>query len=334
MIAVHGGISYNIDDNCSKWCADSLRGSNVTVVKAVQSLEAHPYFNCARGSNISMSGCVECEAGYMSMSSNNNCRFGAVGCVSNLSFPSEVAHAIACDSDNSGLVSPQVLVGNGAEAWAVRKGFPLCDPGSLITESAIKEYFSSKASLSMGCPSSSSSDVGTELKQLRLDTVGAVFISDGSAEACTSSGGILLKQSGRLGHCTVFGSGMWTEVRSDATISMSVSGCGEAIVRADFCRALSRRILSSDEDALPVEVVKKWFHDDFLSSPFVMGIDYKRRLAGGLLLLERDGCRELIVFHNAPCLPIAYRAMNSAKVKKFISRLDQGSSFICESYSL
>uniref|UniRef100_A0A0K0CWT1 L-asparaginase n=1 Tax=Angiostrongylus cantonensis TaxID=6313 RepID=A0A0K0CWT1_ANGCA len=177
------------------------------------SLEDNPLFNCGYGSNPTMDGSVECEAGFMS---SDGLRFGGVGVVSRLKNPSKVAKAIAYADNSSGLVSPMVLVGSGAEKWAEKKGFILNDPNAL---SGVKTE---------------------EIWKKALDATG----KEDMAEACTSSGGLVLKSPGRLGHCTIFGSGLWAEKRGSTCIGVTVSGCGEAIVRADFCRSLSKRLFS------------------------------------------------------------------------------------------
>ncbi|KAE9412235.1 hypothetical protein Angca_001797, partial [Angiostrongylus cantonensis] len=115
---------------------------------------------------------------------------------------------------------------------------------------------------------------------------------------------------GRLGHCTIFGSGLWAEKRGSTCIGVTVSGCGEAIVRADFCRSLSKRLFSRfrDPDELPAEVIRAFFEHEFLDLGLMSTIAANRLYVGGLVLLrEEDKRYELIVFHNTPVLPFAYR---------------------------
>ncbi|EPB71538.1 hypothetical protein ANCCEY_09360 [Ancylostoma ceylanicum] len=211
MIAVHGGVGFRLDRSLSVACADALRGDEVDVISAVSSLEGNPLFNCGHGSNLTMEGTVECEAGFMSS-----------------------------------------------------EGF-------------------------------------------RMDTVGAVSINDDVVEACTSSGGIILKTPGRLGHCTVFGSGMWAERRKGRSVGVSVSGCGEALTRADFCRSLARILLKRKDDSLPSEIVHSFFEREYLNSEMMTPIPPDRLYAGGIVLLCEDERYELVVFHNTPLFPFAYR---------------------------
>lgn len=78
------------------------------------------------------------------------------------------------------------------------------------------------------------------------------FLQTMNSESGTSSGGIVLKHSGRLGHSCVYGSGTWSERRqyeepfdqvSERTISICSTGHGESLVKADFCRGIATRVL-------------------------------------------------------------------------------------------
>ncbi|KAJ1355694.1 hypothetical protein KIN20_013191 [Parelaphostrongylus tenuis] len=178
-----------------------------------------------------MDGSVECEAGFMS---SNGMRFGGIGVVSRLRNPSKAARAIAYADDCSGLVSPMVLVGPGAEKWAEKRGFALIDPNVLAGKRTNELWKKAlNAVETVNC-----------FEEINMDTVGAVSVTGDVAEACTSSGGLILKSPGRVGHCTVFGSGLWAEKQGGTCIGVTVSGCGEAIVRADFCRSLSKRLFT------------------------------------------------------------------------------------------
>ncbi|KHJ85977.1 hypothetical protein OESDEN_14284 [Oesophagostomum dentatum] len=119
MIAAHGGVGFRADPSLSVACADALRDSDVDVVSAVSSLEDNPLFNCGYGSNPTMEGTVECEAGYMS---SDGFRFGAVGAVSKIKNPCRVARTLALSKGSENLIDPMVLVGPGAENYARKQG--------------------------------------------------------------------------------------------------------------------------------------------------------------------------------------------------------------------
>ena len=69
-------------------------------------------------------------------------------------------------------------------------------------------------------------------------------LDTGAAEACVSSGGIMLKKEGRLGHSSHFGAAIWAEKTAKCSIAVSLSGCGEALIRTRFAERLAEHMLS------------------------------------------------------------------------------------------
>ncbi|WKY11476.1 hypothetical protein Q1695_003217 [Nippostrongylus brasiliensis] len=315
MIAVHGGVGFRNDRALSAACADALRIGEDDVVRVVSCLEENLLFNCGYGSNPTMSGTIECEACFMS---SDGSKYGAVGASTRLRNPSQVAKAIAFEDKRGGLVSPMVLVGTGAEEWAEERGFALCNPEDLATKKTTEIWRKALNAFE-------------KTERFQMDTVGAISILEDAVEACTSSGGLMLKHPGRLGHCTAFGSGVWADRKEDRSIAVTVSGCGEAITRANFCRSLADRILQRSEDQLSSSVIHSFFEKEFLNSNLMGSIDSNRLYAGGLVLIEEsDGFSELIIFHNTPVLPFAYR--KGSTVSKGLSQLPPGSNILVESY--
>ncbi|ETN82380.1 asparaginase [Necator americanus] len=325
MIAVHGGdviflllmswpvicacsgVGFRVDRALSTACAEALRDVECDVVSAVSCLEDDPSFNCGLGSNPTMEGTTECEAGFMS---SEGFRFGAVGAVSRLQNPCQIARAVALTKSCEGLISPMVLVGPRAEDWAQRQGFPLCDSSTLCTENT--HQMRGRAA--------------HEIDEGPSRTAAKSASSKGA-----SSGGVILKTPGRLGHCTIFGSGMWAERRKNRSIGVSVSGCGEALTRADFCRSLAKKLLDRSEDELPSAIVHSFLESDYVNSAMMATIARDRLCAGGLVLLQEDDHCELIVFHNTPVFPFAYR--QGSTVRKRLSELPKNSQILVDSYS-
>merc|ERR1712168_1127565 len=66
-----------------------------------------------------------------------------------------------------------------------------------------------------------------------FDTVGAITVDHkGHVTSAVSSGGIVLKQCGRLGQASIYGCGCWAENLSDERgIGVSTSGCGEQLIK-------------------------------------------------------------------------------------------------------
>lgn len=66
-----------------------------------------------------------------------------------------------------------------------------------------------------------------------LDTVGVIVVdSNGVMAAGSSSGGISLKENGRVGPAAVFGSGILVESYNGVQIGVTCSGMGESILRS------------------------------------------------------------------------------------------------------
>ncbi|CAI4225445.1 unnamed protein product [Auanema sp. JU1783] len=276
MIAVHGGVAFKHANSASKWCSDSLKGDSFDVVDAVMSLESHPFFNCGKGSNFNKCGSVECEACFMSTEKSS---FGAVGSLSKIEFPSKLAKILATHTAIPGLVKPQVLVGQGAEEFASANGIELIDNSLLRTRGAEEEFRKS-------C---------TMLTENRYDTVGAVSINNSTAEACSSSGGILLKHPGRLGHTASYGSAVWCEKAENFLLSVAVSGCGEALVRTNFCRSVSSEIKKRRDVMSPVQIIYEWFKENFTNSAELEYFSTDHLYAGGVLLLQEENSKELLM---------------------------------------
>ena len=91
--------------------------------------------------------------------------FGAVGCVSRLRNPIQAASILAAESGktDSRLIPPAVLVAEGAELYAERRGISLVDNSWLITENAKQQWH--KAKLRIECR-----------EEKRFDTVGAISV--------------------------------------------------------------------------------------------------------------------------------------------------------------
>ena len=54
---------------------------------------------------------------------------------------------------------------------------------------------------------------------------------------------MLLKCPGRIGHSTAFGSAIWAEQLGQTSIAISLSGCGEALIRTHLAEKLAANIV-------------------------------------------------------------------------------------------
>lgn len=82
---------------------------------------------------------------------------------------------------------------------------------------------------------SNTKDVKEKDESYLLDTVGAIVLdSKGKFSSAVSSGGILLKLPGRVGHSAMFGCGCWVEEEEDfnennqkESVAVCTTGCGK-----------------------------------------------------------------------------------------------------------
>uniref|UniRef100_A0A914D1N6 Threonine aspartase n=1 Tax=Acrobeloides nanus TaxID=290746 RepID=A0A914D1N6_9BILA len=319
MIAVHAGAGYHEDD-IEKLCASALRESGFDIVRAVMILESDARTNCGLGSNLTISGRVECEAAYMI---SQNLSFGAVAAVSNTENPVFAAKKIVEEQIEKGsassLVQPMVLAGYGADRFVENLGLQICANEELVTDLASKDYEKALRNLA-------------EMAKMRMDTVGAVSIEpSGLSKSCVSSGGILLKRDGRLGHSPQFGSAIWSEQRGTKSISISVSGCGEALTRVHFAQNLAEKILDwDDSNSLLMVLVRDFFEKHFRNSRLLEGFSSDRILAGGIVLFKDGSINELVVFHNTQ--HFAFACSNGKSIRRYKSSLPAGSALVCNSF--
>lgn len=106
------------------WRALQQGGSALDAVQAaIIALEDHPGFNAGTGGVLNASGQAELDAGLMD---GATLAAGAVAGVRRIKNPIALARLV--------LASPHVLLmGEGAEQFAVESGMALCDPNALIT---------------------------------------------------------------------------------------------------------------------------------------------------------------------------------------------------------
>lgn len=321
FVVVHAGVgtfSQPLEDVCAK----AVRMANGNIVDAIKALEDNELTNCGFGSNLTMDGRVECEASFCI---SREFVFGAVGAVSRIRNPILVASKIVEEQLEVGdrmLIPPSVLVAEGAEEFARSRGIELYEPKSLISKRSLSNWRKARKILD------------TSRVDNRMDTVGAISIdSNGICKAGCSSGGVMLKMNGRLGHCVHIGAAIWSEQRNDRSVAVSLSGCGELIAKTSLAQRIASALLAWNGECSPlVECVRSVFENDFVNSPFLSSQPKSRILAGGIVLLaDRDeGVAELIAFHNTDHLAFAYS--DGKSVKKFRSCRPPEAPFVIQSF--
>lgn len=87
---------------------------------------------------------------------------------------------------------------------------------------------------------------------------------NGDCSAACSSGGIMLKRSGRLGHATQVGGALWAEQRGSRSVAVSLSGCGEFIAKTCLAQKIAQGLLEWYDIAL-LSVSATFQQDSFKS---------------------------------------------------------------------
>lgn len=350
FVAVHAGAGFYAKEGRAETAAvcqeavlsgrkqltDQSMGCAQACTAAVTVLESSALTNAGFGSNLNQEGSVECDAGLMQSSGMH---FAGIGAVQTVQQPIGVAHHLLkqhvdqskSDALNS-LVLPMLLTGRGASQFAESVGLPSIANSSLITNRARNDFQVAKdrmrkrnggggGGVITGVGVGEGGDVE---KNERLDTVGAVALGrDWSTAAGVSSGGLLLKQAGRVGHAAMFGAGVWAEEDDELSVAVSVSGCGEYLMRSHFAENLAQELLkagrcdSSDsgESLLPTEAASRFFHQKFLRAKANRRVVEEHLLAGAIAILANRELQEaeFIWMHNTPSLCLAYSSKNSAK---------------------
>jgi len=315
-----------------RWILQVLRSTmrhNCASLHGFLDLEGNPELNCGIGSNLNRAGHVECEAAYMS---SEKLAFGAVACVSNCVNPVFAAKKLSKPYEDScesgGLISPMILAGYGADKFCSSLGVGIVENVELSTTRSQGDFALAKDS------------VKYFENNYRLDTVGGVYINaDGLAESCSSSGGIIFKKEGRIGHSPQFGSAIWSERQDDISISVSISGCGEALARIHMAEILALStfnwLRTSESLAIPLKV-QEFLTSNMCNSHRLRNFPLSRLLLGGLLLLKNGSYFELISFHNSRNFAFAFCDQNLS-IKRYNSERPSFSSlsdFCCNSFIL
>nr|XP_006819493.1 PREDICTED: threonine aspartase 1-like [Saccoglossus kowalevskii] len=219
-----------------------------------------------------MDGTVECDASIMDATTLG---YGAVGAIKGIKNPIKVAHCLLTE-ENKGLLSlgrvpPCFLTGDGAYTWAKEHGIEEIHPDKMITENALSSFKKYRQKL-LTCTKRDCASTGNVHKKRKtdmvcidnelLDTVGAISIDcHGNISSAVSSGGISLKQPGRVGQAAVYGCGCWAMKLSTTSVASSTTGCGEHLLKTMLARKCVESALGSE---CLDQAIRKVFQCDFL----------------------------------------------------------------------
>ncbi|KAI0212712.1 Threonine aspartase 1 [Lamellibrachia satsuma] len=356
FVAVHVGAGYHSPANselyekiCKQACLQAIqllrqKKSALEAAKAATIfLEDSPWTNAGTGSNLTMQGTVECDASIMD---GQSMQYGAVGALSGVKNPVLVAVSLL-ETQKQGTMSlgripPSTLVGDGARDWAVRNDIPTVKNHALLTDSSRKAFIKHKRKLDMleegflnnhNHKTRKTDSVnlvqtnGSEESVLQ-DTVGVICVDhSGSVVSAVSSGGIVLKQPGRLGQAALYGCGCWAEnnVQEQLGVGISTSGCGEHLTKTLLARECAF-CLKNDEN--PTTALSDTFESKFLRSPYIQSVEQKLGGALAVKVQTTDTCGEMDVevlwAHTTDSMCVAFMSTESSNPKALISRLPEG----------
>lgn len=198
------------------------------VIAAVRLMEDDPQFNAGRGAVLDQDGEAELDAAIMD---GRGPRAGAVAAVRHVKNPIELARLVM---DRSSSV---LLVGDGAEEFALEQGVVLVPRGYFRTRARIAELEEAQKA---------EKERGSALGFSSMGTVGAVALDRaGNLAAATSTGGLTNKHRGRVGDTPLIGAGTYA---NNETCAVSATGHGEYFIRQvaayDVCALVAYRKLT------------------------------------------------------------------------------------------
>jgi beta-aspartyl-peptidase (threonine type) len=284
---VHGGaweIPEQAREACRAGCRRALErgwavleqgGSAVDACeRAVIELEDDPVFDAGTGSHLNRDGRVQLDAILMD---GRTLKAGAVCAVERLRNPIAVARLVLERSEH------MMLVGEGAEQFAVEMGARLCNPSELVVAREVEYWYKLKHETDAAR--------GHFTGAQQLGTVGAVALdAAGNLAAATSTGGTACKFPGRVGDSALIGCGCYADNLSGA---VSATGFGEAIMKIVLAKTVSDLLAAG---AAPQEAAEK----------SLAVLRDRAAGTGGVILLDPSG--RLAAAFTTPNMAYAYRS--------------------------
>ncbi|MGH8042955.1 MAG: isoaspartyl peptidase/L-asparaginase family protein [Rudaea sp.] len=202
------------------------------VSAAIVVLEDDPLFNAGKGAVFTHDGHNELDASVMD---GSTLAAGGVAAVHRIKNPILLARAVMEHSPHV------MMVGDGAEKFAVEQGFTLVDPSYFRTERRWQELQDALKQDAQGMQSSA------RMQMLKhFGTVGALARdSEGRLAAATSTGGLTDKRYGRIGDSPIIGAGTYANV----DCAVSSTGWGEYYMRISAAREICLRMTQMKESA-------------------------------------------------------------------------------------
>lgn len=197
------------------------------VVAAITVLEDAPQFNAGRGAVFTHDGRNELDTALMDGATG---KAGAAAGLHRVRNPITLARAIMDKSNHV------MMVGDGAEMFAMEQGIALVDPAYFRTE---KRWKALQKALQDERQAQASNQPLVLPGRAYFGTVGALALDvQGHLAAGTSTGGMTNKRYGRVGDAPIIGAGTW----ADARCAVSGTGWGEFYIRAAAAHEICARV--------------------------------------------------------------------------------------------
>jgi beta-aspartyl-peptidase (threonine type) len=242
------------------------------VEAAIVIMEDDETFDAGRGSFLNADGQVELDAGFMD---GSHLQVGAVAGVQFIRNPIRLARTVMEKSEHV------LLIGQGAQRFAHKMGFPNCD----LADLAVPREFERWQRL-LYTQAYSTRQTFTHA----ADTVGCVALdAGGHIAAGTSTGGTPNKMPGRVGDVPMVGCGFYAD---DELGGASTTGWGEAIAKVILARLALHHLQELDDPHAAARAAIQVLID-------------KVDGAAGVILLSPDGRPGW--YFNTPCMAYAYQ---------------------------
>ena len=288
-LVVHGG-AWEIPADAAEACRAGVRraaergwaalergGTALDACEqAVLALEDDPAFDAGVGSHLNRDGRVQLDAILMD---GQTLKSGAVAGVERLRNPIHVARLVLERSEH------MLLVGPGAEQFAVEMGVSVCNPSELVIAREVERWYKEKHEM----------QVGPALRARKTGTVGAVARdAAGSLAAATSTGGSPCKYPGRVGDSPLIGCGCYADNQTGA---VSATGYGEHIMKVLLAKAASDRLAAGADPQAAAEQSLALLRE-------------RTEGTGGLIVVDKDG--RLGAAFTTPHMAYAFRTSEAA----------------------
>lgn len=167
------------------------------------------------------------------------------------------------------------------------------------------------------------------------DTVGVVVLDRaGNVASTVSSGGIALKQPGRVGQASCFGCGCWAQKPiklGTSSTAVSTTGCGEHLVRTFLARECGEALSGCNH---PLQELQRVMKERFAESEFLAGVPEK---LGGAICMQYDketNQGEFLWTHTTASMGIGFQSTCEEDATVKMSRLphsaQQGTTILVE----